>query len=51
VVAVASLGDQLYLAVVAVAGSIDDLGQHSGQGLAYQDRLGHATTPVGRAGS
>jgi hypothetical protein len=45
VVAVAGLGDQLGPAVVAVAGPVHDLGQHSGQGLAYQDRLGHATTP------
>jgi hypothetical protein len=47
VVAVAGLSDQLDPPLVAVAGSIDDLGQDPGQGLADQDRFGHATTPGG----
>ena len=45
VVAVASLSDQLHPAVIAVAGSIDDLPEDAGEQLAHADRLGHATTP------
>jgi hypothetical protein len=42
VVAVASLGDQLGPALVAVAGSVHDLSQDTGQQLAHLNRLGHA---------
>ena len=43
--AVASLGDQLHPAVIAVTGPGHDLGQHPRQDLAYPHRVGHATSP------
>src|SRR5215207_6515830 len=42
VVAVAGLGDQLGPPLVAVPGSVDDLGEGAGEQLAHANRVGHA---------
>src|SRR5215207_1117048 len=42
VVAVAGLGDQLSPPLVAVTGSVDDLGEDAGEQLTHANRVGHA---------